>query len=416
MLLSSEEVRLEDRSTRSIDPGTARMIMETLESSEVIKHAEARRRNPVYSFPQLFVVNLLRDAEGKPYGKVRGIMTDDLCEAIGLPKRRDGTYRIPSAGRLNTFVLKDWALCSDEFQFEFAVAAIEKELALGNRVVITIDSTPLEASRFNFDAQFNVHYAVRMDKAHIVMINGVPLFNIHTGGRRNDCTQAADLCRRLRSTGRLWGEDVKFMMDAGYCTFECFAEAFLTTGSQPYVVLKANSVFHEEAEWDGIQAQYCKMHRFSDYDPYKKNDERHVLKFLCQHGKMELVGMYLQNREIERQRREGRLVSSDEEPDTPPKEASSMEMPTLPDDADAPTAPLGSAVVPDAPNVLEDVAEKKDTDRSVCEAVHHAMKRWVPFDIRGIGHQTRRAVISFRFNAVQILSSIFARYSSGATC
>lgn len=248
------------------------------------------------------------------------------------------------------------------------------------------------------------------------MINGVPLFNIHTSGRRNDCTQAADLCRRLRSTGRLWGEDVKFMMDAGYCTFECFAEAFLTTGSRPYVVLKANSVFHEEAEWDGIQAQYCRMHRFSDYDPYRKNDERHVLKFLCQHGKMELVGQFLQNCEIERQRREGRLVSSDEEPDTPPEEASSMEMPVLPDDADALSAPLGAAVVPEAPDVLEDVAEKKDTDRSVCEAVHHAMKRWVPFDIRGISHQTRRAVISFRFNAVQILSSVFARYSSGATC
>ncbi len=66
--------------------------------------------------------------------------------------------------------------------------------------------------------------------------------------------------------------------------------------------------------------------------------------------------------------------------------------------------------------VLGDAEEKKDTDRNVCESVHHAMKRWVPFNIRGIGHQTRRSVVSFRFNAVQILSSIFARYSSGATC
>ena len=416
MLLPREEVRLEDRSTRDLDPGTVRAIMDILESSDVIKKAESGRRNPIYSIPQLFVVNLLRDAERKPYGMVKGLLTDELCKAIGLPKKRDGTCRIPSAGRLNSFVMNDWALCSDEFQLEFAIAAIEKELASGNRVVITIDSTPLEASRYNLDAQFNVHYAIRMDKAHIAMINGAPLFNIQTGGRRNDCTQAADLCRRLRSTGRLWCKDVKFMMDAGYCTFECFAEAFLATGSRPYVVLRTNSVIHEEAEWSCLQAQYCRMHRFQDYDPYKKNDERHVLKFLCQHGRAELVGKYLQNCEIRRQMKEGRLVSSDEEPDTPPEEATGTEIPVLPDDSDASATPLGAAVESGSPDVLEDVGKKKDTDRSVCEALHHAMKRWVPFDIRGISHKLRRLTVAFRFNAVQILSSLFARYSTGATC
>lgn len=415
MLLPNEEVRIDDRSTRGLDPGTIRTIMDILESSEVVKRAEARRRNPIYSLTQLFVVDLLRDIEGKPYEKVDGMMTGELCELIGLPRRKDGTYRVPSVGRLNTFVLRDWPLMSGEFELEFAIAAIDRELALGRKVVVTIDSTPLEASRFNFDAQFNVHYAVRMDKAHIVMINGVPLFNIQTPGRRNDCTQAADLCRRLRSTGRLWGEDVKFMMDAGYCTFECFAEAFLTTGSRPYVVLKSNSVFHKDAEWNAIQAQYSQLYKSPDYDPYRKHDEVYVLKYLCLHGKMELVGKYLQNREIERQRKEGRLVSSDEEPDVTPEEERGTEMPALPEDEGS-SAHMGEAVVPDAPDVLGDAEEKKDTDRNVCESVHHAMKRWVPFNIRGIGHQTRRSVVSFRFNAVQILSSIFARYSSGATC
>ena len=57
----------------------------------------------------------------------------------------------------------------------------------------TIDSTPTEASRYNFDAEFNGHYMVRMDKMHIVMVDGMPLFMVPTDGNTGDNEPVDDL-------------------------------------------------------------------------------------------------------------------------------------------------------------------------------------------------------------------------------
>jgi hypothetical protein len=37
-----------------------------------------------------------------------------------------------------------------------------------------LDSTPLEASRYDFYSDFNPHYGCKMDKAHITMIGTFP--------------------------------------------------------------------------------------------------------------------------------------------------------------------------------------------------------------------------------------------------
>ncbi len=351
----------EPRLLRIIPPSTVRGIVEAVGSSETVRRAESLRRNPMYTLSQLFAANVVRDAGRIPYGGMDEALTDGICEALDLPKRRDGTYRRPSVGRLSRFVLEDWPKCSDGFTSEFATAVIEDALGRGGQAVITLDSFPLKASDFNRDADVGSNHAGRMDKAHIAAIGGIPLFCIRTGGSRSDCAVAGELCRMLRGTDRLRGSGARISMDAGYCTFDCLVEAFLTTGSRPHVVLRKDSVPHPDAAWEGMQARYCRMFGSPDYDPYGKDDEGCVLPFLCRHGAAGLVGRYLLNREIERQ-------------------------------------------------LTEPAFDGADLDGS--GRMHRAMAGPIPFDIIGVEHGTRGAVIAFRFNAIQVLS----RISSDAVC
>ena len=49
--------------------------------------------------------------------------------------------------------------------------------------------------------------------------------------------------------------------------------------------------------------------------------------------------------------------------------------------------------------------------RHVCETVHHAMKRWMNFDVRGLVGKNVKNRIGLRFLFAQILSMAFVDYS-----
>ena len=49
-----------------------------------------------------------------------------------------------------------------------------------------IDSTPLEASRYDEYADYHPHYGCKMDKAHITMVGTLPVFMTHTRGLAGD--------------------------------------------------------------------------------------------------------------------------------------------------------------------------------------------------------------------------------------
>src|SRR5664280_531120 len=49
-----------------------------------------------------------------------------------------------------------------------------------------IDSTPLEASRYDENADYHPHYGCKMDKAHITMVGTLPVFMTHTRGLAGD--------------------------------------------------------------------------------------------------------------------------------------------------------------------------------------------------------------------------------------
>lgn len=407
MLIPHGSDRFPVRSTGHIGVEKLEKIMEILDTSETMALADSQRGSRcTYTTAQLFAVNLLREAYGRPYGYAKELLTDELCEVIGLPMGHNG-YRKPSTGSLNNFVNKIWPKYAEEFTFEYVKAVLLREIEDAFGILITFDGTPLEASRYNFDAEYNGHYHIRMDKMHIVMANGTPLFGIQTGANVNDSLVLRALCDLLRKVPGL-GDKVKVMMDAGYDSFHCYAEAFMATGVRPRCVIRADAVYHQEADWNHIQRLYSRLHSQKGFDPYKKNDEAFVLRFLMGNGHQEIVGKYLRNCEIERQASEGRLeiryAAGDGEVDV------GSDVPDMGPEGVAQEAgdvPTGEAVGTEN--------RKKDTDRQVCETVHHAMKRWVRFDIRGMRHSTRELTLKFRFSVCQVLSAIFAPYTDGPT-
>ena len=103
------------------------------------------------------------------------------------------------------------------------------------------------------------------------------------------------------------------------------------------------------------------MYKCPDCDPNRKNDERFVLTFLSKNGQEELVGKYFRKKDLLRQEQQ-----------------------------------MSSGV--------------KDTDRQVCETMHHSMKSWLDFTKLKLRHKLRESTLKCRFFLSQLLNVIFKGY------
>ena len=203
-------------------------------------------------------------------------------------------------------------------------------MTAGNRIV-TIDSTPLEASRYSKWADFNGHYRIFMGKAHMIMINGIPVDSLITNGNAGDNPEFRRMLERLQNAK--WGKGTVVLSDGAYDSSETYADVFLKTG----VVMSSNSgagsVFHEEAEWENVVRRYNKLHGVKGFIPSSRAKPEFILRFLARNGQKELVGWFLRNLDMSRGKHLHRIHAK---------------------------------------------------TRHVCETVHHALKRWVNFDVRGL--------------------------------
>ena len=154
-------------------------------------------------------------------------------------------------------------------------------------VVLTLDSTPAQASRYNFDAEYNGHYRIRMDKMHIIMIDGMPLFMIPTGGNEGDNTPVEDLLTMTESASADSGFDgveIKAMADGGYDSFKTFYQFHKHLGVELNCHIRETAKFSEDADWESIVKKYSRMYRYPGFDPHRKNDKSFVLTFLSKNG------------------------------------------------------------------------------------------------------------------------------------
>lgn len=231
---------------------------------------------------------------------------------------------------------------------EFATAVLETMHASS----FTSDSTPLQASRYNTEAALNPHYSIRMDKSHILMADGYPLYQIHSSGV-SDNSFVTPLIDRLPPVGGM-----AFYADGGYDTFRTYTSLYMATGAAMEYNHGTNALHHGIDE-DEIRRNYARMWRLKGYDPHRRNDPDFMLRFLCRLGEEVLVGQHLRDRSM---------------------------------------------------LLVAEVDGERRNVRQVCETVHRDMKRWVVFSIFRLVKRTNEARILCRFLCLQLLSVLFKGY------
>lgn len=305
MLIPEESDRIEDRRTIANIPIILRMIKCILASSTTIdrvqREREARKSPKVYSAIDLFLMYVLMQILDVGFDDVRNVMRDEWCEAIGLPGDRRSGWRIPRGSSICEFKRDCIEKILDELTMEIATAMMDRINVVRcgeGYIVVSIDSTPAQASRYNFDAEYNGHYRIRMDKMHIIMIDGHPLFMIPTGGNTGDNEVVEGLMDRFNkvfSRTDIDRNDLKVMADGGYDSFRTFNTVYRLTSRVMNCHIRETAVLHPEASWEEIQKRYGRMHKKKGYDPFRKDDKAFVLDFLNHNGQEELVGMYLRD-------------------------------------------------------------------------------------------------------------------------
>lgn len=357
MLPTLLERRLDVRSTEEMTVDELCILRETLETSETIRRYVSehrpRRGGRVFGLVSMLLLYIYMECRKTTYRGVVRNLSDHDCVCLGLVDG-NGRPRRPSYATLNGFVNRVLGPMATAIGDEIA-AAVLNTMSLK---AYTLDSTPLQASRYNDDAEYSPHYEIRMDKAHILMADGYPLFMVQSGGNANDGRFAEPLIDRLPKTRPHHGA-MEFHADGAYDAFLTYAKVFVSTGA----VLRCNqgtdAVYHGVDETK-IRNEYAGMWKLDGYDPYRKNDLDFMLRFLCKNGREELVGKHLRDRSM-------RINEANEEPR----------------------------------NV-----------RHVCETMHRAMKRWVDFSIFRLVKRTREARVRCRFLCLQLLSLLFRGYVS----
>ena len=356
MLLTISKGRLDVRSSEDMNIDELCRLKPVLESSDVITsfiHEHKPKRGiRRFSFISLLLLYLYMECRKTTYRGIVRNLSDHECVCLGLIDD-DGHPRRPSYATLNWFVNGTLAPMAAAIGDEFA-AAVLKTMDVSS---FTLDSTPLQASRYNEGAVFNPHYNIKMDKSHILMANGYPLYQIHSDGGANDGPFAAPLIDRLPGAHFAPGR-MGFHTDGGYDSFRTYAQVYLATGAVMRCNQGTNAVCSDVDE-NVIRIKYGRMWMREGYDPHRKNDFDYMLRFLCRHGEEVLVGKHLRDRSM--------LLSAED----------------------------GSG----AKNI-----------RQVCETMHRAMKRWVDFSIFRLVKRTKEGRVRCRFLCLQLLSVLFKGY------
>lgn len=359
MLLPEKSIRDTSRSTQQMTVEKFKIIVEILKTSIVLNKIERSRRPKrggiKYSLIQMILVMFYIEMKRKTFDGARVSLKDTDVEylaAMDMPRDKNGNLRCPSKGQISWFINRVWPTISEELFKEIREAFLNE----CESRFWTCDSTPLEASRYNTRCRFNPHYNIRMDKCHIIMCNGHPMYHTWTDGLTHD---NGELLKILKSMNCGIGSSIGFATDGIYDTFDTYADVYSRFGVIMASNNRANGVFHKEITWEYMQKRYAKLWEKPEFKPTKFVNVDFILRFMYNNGEKTLVGKFLRNLDIRRGKK-----------------------------------------------IRTDWAHR----RHVCEEVHKAAKRWINFDVRGLRKEGVEQRVSFKFFTIQIFSSIFADY------
>lgn len=359
MFLPPEWQRVGNRSGEELSMDDLALMRKVLESSDAIRRFDEGRRprtgKLTFGTVDMLMVMLYTEINKTTYGgaiaQLRDFGGEERLSRMGMPFEK-GIRRCPSKATMSNFVNRIWPRLSEELIAEMSRAIVE-HLPVGS-LLWTCDSTPLEASRYSPSCAYNPHYEVRMDKCHIIMVNGYPVMFTHTGGNAGDNPEMKAMLSSM--DGLAPSMSVAFATDGAYHNFESYALVYRKTGKVMATNQGVGAVFHPEASWRMVLGRYQRMWRNRDYVLPRDTNPDGILRYLMSHGCTELVGKFLHNLDLMRGRG------------------------------------------------IKDAWSKA---RHVCETVHFNAKRWMDFDVRGLRREGRKQRISLRFFFCQLLSTLF---------
>jgi hypothetical protein len=274
----------------------------------------------------------------QPYKKI--VLSEEEALLLGF-KEKDGKTSVPSGGTLHHFV-----------KYRLGVGGINKIMEmLGEKIIklidskdAKIDSTPLEASRYDTHSEFNPYYECKMDKAHITMIGTYPIFMTYTDGLAGDSPQLPEhIAVLLKINAKL----EEYRLDGSYDSFKNHADIWYKLKAKPLISLPVDAVINEEGELRRIDHWVNKMWKLGGSRHMKIDDK---LRFLYENGRQEQVGMYLRNQ-----------------------------------------------------NLKDKTFPESYKLRQECERIHGHIKNTVKFDVRRIREDSRELYTKFNFVAYQLL-------------
>lgn len=144
---------------------------------------------PILLF-QFLIVKTFRQLS---YRRLVSSLTKDDCEFLGINEIEPVIFSIPSASTLHDFAYN--RLDPDGLKAIMLSNGIQICQSIRNGTGM-IDSTPVEASRYDRYARFNSHYNCKMYKMHIFHLNDIPLFHLFSEGNEHDTPYAIPLQKR----------------------------------------------------------------------------------------------------------------------------------------------------------------------------------------------------------------------------
>lgn len=222
------------------------------------------------------------------YEKTVSSLTEEEAILLSFYDEK-GLIKVPSGKTLHHFV--KYRLGEDGLN-EIMMLVGEKILDLAQVKEAKIDSTPLEASRYDKHADYNPHYGCKMDKSHITMIGTYPIFMTHTNGNASD---SPELIKHIEAL-KIMNADIEFYSaDGGYDSFLNHADIWYHLNAKPVISYSSNAVMNKEGEVERIDHWVNKMWKIGG-DIHARIEGK--LRFLYKNGRPEQVGMYLRNQNI----------------------------------------------------------------------------------------------------------------------
>ena len=294
-------------------------------------------RYKVSSMIKLFIVKCFRTLS---YDKTISSLTEEEAILLSFFDEND-QIKLPSGGTLHHFV--KYRL-GEEGINEIMMLLGEKILNLSSEKEAKIDSTPLEASRYDENADYHPHYGCKMDKAHITMVGTLPVFMTHTRGLAGD---PQELIKHIEALKKMDAKIESYSADGGYDSFDAHADIWYHLNARPIISYASNAVINKEGEKERIDHWINKNWNIGG-DVHAPMEDK--LKFLYEIGRREQVGMYLRNQ-----------------------------------------------------NILDKLFQALYKKRAECEKIHGHIKQVVKFDIRRTRNESKKLYSLLNFVAYQLL-------------